>query len=908
MVPARKRRRADFLVEEEDENHPPDVLAAAQQDLSRGGIELSGHGIVNNDSRLEIGRDFKVVHIKNHFHSPTASQDKAKSREKDLRRALKRQRRLILSSLAFPQIGLREMNVGEAHNATCQWFLKKPAYLDWLDKNQFGTHNGLLWIKGKPGAGKSTLIKHVLSQIRQEHTRKLVVSFFFYARGETLERSTVGLYRSLLIQLFNARPYLIELLDSLQTGHQWTIQSLESLFRVVMLALQDSTLICFIDGLDECEEVEIRKMLSFLTGLSSRSSSDSDTRLLICCTSRYYPNITMKKGLIIRLEDQDDHRDDISHYIDSILNIGNTELAMKIRYDLWNGASGVFMWVVLVVDILNREYDGGRPDRLRQRLQDIPNDLHDLFHSILTRGENDPDALLCCIQWILFSKRPLSPQEHYFATLSGIEPHSIPACHSDISVEDITRYILRISKGLAEIVGAENPVVQFIHESVRDFLLNQNGIQKIRQDLGCNVQGYSHEKLRSCCAEYMLSDPVRQAFCLETAQNEIGLQGVVLTRQEIVSRYPFLEYATKYILRHAEEAERHAISQSHFLSTFPRAMWIRQVNVYEKYTKYSPNTTLLYILAELNLPNLIRVQPPSQSCFAIEEGRFGAPILAALVTGSSETVQALLEVQVKRLPPSHGDSSLINELLTKEINVREFRHHFVSLQGRSLATYLAQFGSEAIFRLFLATEDGTIDSKDSDGATPLSWAARFGHGDIVELLLEKGANVHTPDTLGRTPLSWAAAYGQLLVVRFLIERGANVNHECSRGWGPLAWAIASPQTAVAIAQMLLANGANVDSRDYLGRSPLYHAAIEKDSTLCQVLISGGADIDARDDVGRTPLSIAAGFNKEYTARLLLDNGASINVNAYNGGDLLSWASASRYSAMGRLILSRAPNP
>lgn len=373
------------------------------------------------------------------------------------------------------------MNTGDAHTATCQWFLRTPTYLDWLDERKFGAHNGILWIKGKPGARKSTLMKYVLSQIPRDEKWKLVISFFFYARGERLERSTVGLYQSLLVQLFNARPHLEDLLDSLPTGHSWTIQSLESLFRAAVLALEDPTLICFIDALDECEESQIRKMLTFLISLSSRPDSDNNTRLLVCFTSRTYPYITIGTGLIIHLEDQDDHRDDISRYIDSMLKIGSTDLARKIRSDLWKSASGVFTWVALVVDILNREYDGGRPDRLRQRLQDIPNDLHGLFHSILTRDENNLDGLLCCVQWILFSTRPLSPQEHYFATLSGVEPDSVPACHSDVSIEDITRYILSISKGLAEIVGTESPIVQFIHESVGYYLLNQSGMQKIRQ-------------------------------------------------------------------------------------------------------------------------------------------------------------------------------------------------------------------------------------------------------------------------------------------------------------------------------------------------------------------------------------------------------------------------------------------
>ncbi|KAI0446811.1 hypothetical protein F4803DRAFT_546958 [Xylaria telfairii] len=863
MNPAPKHRGV------EDTDRDSNVLPADRQHLRQGGNELSGHGILNHDSRLEIGRDFKVVHVENNYHSPIAPfQKREKENRKQLNKAFKRQRRANLSSLKFPQIGLRKINTGDAHTATCRWFLRTPTYLNWLDERQFGTHNGILWIKGKPGAGKSTLMKYVLSQVRRDEKWKLVISFFFYAQGERLERTTIGLYQSLLVQLFHARPHLEKLLDSLPTCHPWTIQSLESLFRDAVLALEDPTLVCFIDALDECEESEIRKMLRFLISLN-----------------------------------QDDHRDDISRYIDGILKIGSTDLAKKIRSDIWNSASGVFMWVALVVDILNREYDGGRPDRLRQRLQDIPNDLHDLFHSILTRDEKILDGLVCCIQWILFSTRPLSPQEHYFATLSGVEPDSVLACHSDVSIEDIKRYILGISKGLAEIAGMESPIVQFIHQSVRDYLLNQNGMQKLRQDLGPNVKGYSHEKLRSCCAEYILSVPVREAFCQRRSQN-----GVVMGEtsrpcaKEIALRLPFLEYASRNILRHAEEAQRHAISQSHFLSTFPRAMWIQQVNIYKHpYIQYSSNTTLLYILAEMNCPALIRALVSNQSCFAIEQGRFKAPILAALVTGSGEAVQALLEVQARRLSPDYPDLSLIKELVTKEVNTQGLSQDFRYSEGRSISTHLAQFGSEAIFELFLATEDVDLDLKDSGGATALSWAARCGNEALVKLLLRKGAGIDIQDSLGRTPLSWAAGYGEVGVMRLLLDGGAEVNSRDGSGWTPLSWAVAGHHKATT--RLLLSSSADVDLPETQGRSPLFFAVTNGDLAICRILIDSGADVNAQDNLGRVPLSWAVGFNREAVTRLLLDEGARIDVQAYTGGDLLSWASRRRHTVIGHILLT-----
>ena len=50
---------------------------------------------------------------------------------------------------------------------------------------------------------------------------------------------------------------------------------------------------------------------------------------------------------------------------------------------------------------------------------------------------------------------------------------------------------------------------------------------------------------------------------------------------------------------------------------------------------------------------------------------------------------------------------------------------------------------------------------------------------MVELLLEKGADVKSKDSHGRTPLSWAAEYGHEAVVELLLEKGANVESKDS---------------------------------------------------------------------------------------------------------------------------------
>ncbi|KAE8346867.1 hypothetical protein BDV24DRAFT_147041 [Aspergillus arachidicola] len=128
------------------------------------------------------------------------------------------QKRELLDSLHFDQIDAHHLTIKKAHAKTCRWLLRQGEYLDWLDCSKVIEHNGFLWIKGKPGAGKSTLMKFALDNARRvlKGKNNIIIAFFFNARGDKLEKSTLGMYRSLLLQLLERLP---ELQDTSQMGY-----------------------------------------------------------------------------------------------------------------------------------------------------------------------------------------------------------------------------------------------------------------------------------------------------------------------------------------------------------------------------------------------------------------------------------------------------------------------------------------------------------------------------------------------------------------------------------------------------------------------------------------------------------------------------------------------------------------
>ncbi|KAK6331823.1 hypothetical protein TWF718_002364 [Orbilia javanica] len=112
----------------------------------------------------------------------------------------------LIESLAFERIADRHSSIKEQHPSTCKWILSNEAYKLWQSESR-DLCNRILWIKGKPGAGKSTIMKFIVdTAVHSEENSGIHIYFFFNARGESLEKEAIGLYRSLLFQLFKNVP------------------------------------------------------------------------------------------------------------------------------------------------------------------------------------------------------------------------------------------------------------------------------------------------------------------------------------------------------------------------------------------------------------------------------------------------------------------------------------------------------------------------------------------------------------------------------------------------------------------------------------------------------------------------------------------------------------------------------
>ncbi|KAK5467499.1 hypothetical protein LTS15_000472 [Exophiala xenobiotica] len=844
-------------------------------------------------------------------------------------------RKTILASLGFEQMDSRRSTIKTAYSTTCQWLLKHPAYLDWVNPEQIHQHFGLLWIKGKPGAGKSTLVKFAhtrANQVRPEN--EIILSFFFNARGHELEKSTVGMYRALLSQLLTTMPDLQDLLDGLNNPTDqsqsavWTVDKLCELLSAVATRLGQRRLKCFIDALDECDEQQVQDMIIFFEDLGQTALSHG-TQLYICFASRHYPTINIRSGRQLTLEDEDGHAKDLQKYVQRHLDAGKGKVIEEVKMQTQEKANGVFLWVILVVPMLNDEFKRGRIFAVKKKLQEIPAKLSELFKDILTKDCANINDLLLCLQWILFAKRPLRREEFYFAMLAGLDPESdyMTAWNSeDITPDIMDRFVLNSSKGLAELTRSKTPTVQFIHESVRDYLIKDNGLYELWPDLGggYNFEGESHQRLKGCCLNYFSIDVTTYLGNIGDSLPKASIPEAERLRVSAAENYPFLQYAVRNILHHADKAQAKGVDQSDFVSTFPLAQWVWMDNLFEKHEvrRHTPNVSFLYILAEGNLSSLIRIHPSNLSCFDVEDERYGLPILAALATGSEEAMRTLLEVQADAQPitsPFRGVYEQYCRYGHKRINVAR---NFAFPKQKGLLTYLLEHDEHIILDILCASGNFDSELTGKDGRTALSLAAKKGHEAIVRVLLERGAELDSKDNIGWTPLSWAARNGHEAVVRVLLEMGAELDSKHNNGQTPLSWATGGAeleskdnngQTPLswaaeygheAIVRVLLEMGAELDSKDNGGRTPLSWATRNGHEAMVRVLFERGAELDSKDNGGRTPLSWATGYGHEAVVKVLLERGAELESKDNNGQTPLSYAAKYGYEAVVKVLLER----
>ncbi|KAL6821876.1 ankyrin repeat-containing domain protein [Trichoderma sp. SZMC 28015] len=213
----------------------------------------------------------------------------------------------------------------------------------------------------------------------------------------------------------------------------------------------------------------------------------------------------------------------------------------------------------------------------------------------------------------------------------------------------------------------------------------------------------------------------------------------------------------------------------------------------------------------------------------------------------------------------YGSVDIFRALLTQGADIK-----FTSRNGYDALLSATEGGQNSVIKVLLEHGIDVSSSRPKKAGTPLGMAIRNGHYEVVELLLNNGANYNAVLETDWLPLTLASYEGQVNIAKLFLGLGADINESTSDGLTPLVNAIWNNK--VDMVQFLLENGADPSIADPGGCTALKAAIHVGNIEIVKLLLDNSVDLVVEDNRGLRPLHLAAHYGHVDIAKLLLERG------------------------------------
>ncbi|XP_057331780.1 ankyrin-3-like [Microplitis mediator] len=236
-----------------------------------------------------------------------------------------------------------------------------------------------------------------------------------------------------------------------------------------------------------------------------------------------------------------------------------------------------------------------------------------------------------------------------------------------------------------------------------------------------------------------------------------------------------------------------------------------------------------------------------------------------------------------------GSTEIVRILLDRGANIHGINSYGMSALHR--VTYITEWNKTKegveIAKLLLA-RGANLNLKNQDGETPVVCAVKNERSHILKVFIDNMEHVDNPCVNDMPLLHYASSLGKAQCVRAILKCKAKVNHPTKVTLKtPLHFAVSSNK----VCEILIKVNANVNAKDWKGRTPLHYCILEKaDLDVVETLLKNNADVDCLDEDELTPLVMAGKTNRPEYIDILLKYQADVKSVSQSGKTALHYFS------------------